>query len=246
MKQSAFAQVLACVASAYAAPQFSIPFSIPTSLPTGLPFSIPTSLPTSLIPSIPLPTGLGGLSLDANVARTPPIPPVVTRQTGSDAENDVVDNTGCKEVTLIFARGSLESGNMGSIIGPPLYTSLQSQLGSENVAAQGVDYDASIEGNAELGANGGPVMANYTQLALSQCPDTAVVLAGYSQGAMVVHNAAGQLTEGQFKAGKYSYHMLSRCPWGEQILTSLCLRIQSPSLAIPSRARPLRTSIPPR
>lgn len=48
-----------------------------------------------------------------------------------------------------------------------------------------------------LGANGGPIMANLVETALKQCPDTKVVLGGYSQGSMVVHNAANRLTADQ-------------------------------------------------
>jgi predicted esterase len=40
-------------------------------------------------------------------------------------------------------------------------------------------------------------MASLVEQALKQCPDTKVVLGGYSQGAMVVHNAAGKLSAGQ-------------------------------------------------
>lgn len=53
------------------------------------------------------------------------------------------------------------------------------------------------QGNAQLGAEGGPEMAELVEKALQQCPDTKVVLGGYSQGAMVVHNAAGKLSAGQ-------------------------------------------------
>lgn len=40
-----------------------------------------------------------------------------------------------------------------------------------------------------MGADGGKVMAQYVQQALKQCPGTKVIVSGYSQGAMVVHNA---------------------------------------------------------
>ena len=40
-----------------------------------------------------------------------------------------------------------------------------------------------------MGASGGPTMAKLVKQALSQCPKTKVLLGGYSQGAMVVHNA---------------------------------------------------------
>ncbi|KAG7136376.1 Cutinase like protein [Verticillium longisporum] len=40
-------------------------------------------------------------------------------------------------------------------------------------------------------------MAQLTARAVTQCPNTKIVLSGYSQGAQVVHNAAGQLTAAQ-------------------------------------------------
>ncbi|KAK1141143.1 hypothetical protein N8T08_009310 [Aspergillus melleus] len=115
---------------------------------------------------------------------------------GSITENDVTNNKGCKELTFIFARGTTEMGNMGSVVGPPVAQNLNSLTGNK-VAVQGVDYPASAEGNAMLGAAGGPKMASLVQQALKQCPNTKVVLGGYSQGAMVVHNAASKLSAGQ-------------------------------------------------
>lgn len=40
-------------------------------------------------------------------------------------------------------------------------------------------------------------MAELVGQVLKQCPQTKVVLGGYSQGAMVVHNAAKRLSSGQ-------------------------------------------------
>ena len=45
------------------------------------------------------------------------------------------------------------------------------------------------QGNANQGASGGPALAASVKQALSQCPSTRVIVSGYSQGAMVVHNA---------------------------------------------------------
>ncbi|KAF7174038.1 hypothetical protein CNMCM5623_006340 [Aspergillus felis] len=118
---------------------------------------------------------------------------------GSITENGVTNKDACQPLTFIFARGTSELGNMGSIAGPPVATKLRSLLNNK-VVVQGVDYPASIEGNALLGAAGGPTMASLVKQALSQCPSTKVVVGGYSQGAMVVHNAASSLAEGQIAA----------------------------------------------
>lgn len=52
-----------------------------------------------------------------------------------------------------------------------------------------MDYPADAAGNANLGASGGPAMASMAKQVFSSCPDSKVVLSGYSQGGMVVHNA---------------------------------------------------------
>lgn len=51
-----------------------------------------------------------------------------------------------------------------------------------------------------LGADGGSAMATLVKTALKNCPNTKVVLGGYSEGAMVVHNAASSLTADQVAA----------------------------------------------
>ncbi|PYI21833.1 cutinase-domain-containing protein [Aspergillus violaceofuscus CBS 115571] len=122
-----------------------------------------------------------------------------TSSSGSSDGLSVTSNTGCKELTFIFARGTTEMGNMGSVVGPEVASALQSLTGNK-VTVQGVDYPADWAGNMDLGASGGPKMASLVKQALSQCPNTKVVLGGYSQGSMVVHNAASSLSAGQIQA----------------------------------------------
>nr|OQO25372.1 hypothetical protein B0A51_08113 [Rachicladosporium sp. CCFEE 5018] len=111
-----------------------------------------------------------------------------TSYNGGNTANDVVNKI-CAPVTLIFARGSTESGNMGSSVGPALAKALISQLGASGVAIQGVDYEATIASNANMGSGGGPVMASLAKQALSQCPNTKIAISGYSQGGTVTHYA---------------------------------------------------------
>ncbi|KAJ5390157.1 uncharacterized protein N7496_001225 [Penicillium cataractarum] len=147
----------------------------------------------SLIPS--LGSGLGDSSSSSGISSL--LGGLSKRQlTSSITANDVTDKASCKELTFIFARGSDELGNMGSVVGPPVATQLKSLTGNK-VNVQGVTYAATAESNVALGANGGPIMANLVETALKQCPDTKVVLGGYSQGSMVVHNAASRLTADQ-------------------------------------------------
>lgn len=145
-----------------------LPFPSGLPLPSGLPF--PSGLP---IPSGfgnlgglgnlgdlgSLLGGLGGSSSsdldsllsglkarDVSVTRreSPQGGTRVTRRAGSITENGVTDKDACQPLTLIFARGTSELGNMGSVVGPPLASALRS-LTNNSVTVQGVDYPASIE-----------------------------------------------------------------------------------------------------
>ncbi|KAM0714862.1 hypothetical protein Q7P37_009326 [Cladosporium fusiforme] len=98
-----------------------------------------------------------------------------------------MQNPVCSDVTLIFARGTTEKGNMGTCIGPELAEALRKEIPSLSV--QGVDYPANSEGNTKYGASGGPYMAMLARSARAMCPKTKIVLAGYSQGARVIHGA---------------------------------------------------------
>lgn len=58
---------------------------------------------------------------------------------------------GCTAMTVIFARGTTEPGNVGLVTGPPLFDALNSMLGAAAVTIQGVNYGATIEGFLEGG-----------------------------------------------------------------------------------------------
>lgn len=71
--------------------------------------------------------------------------------------NDLT-NGQCGDVTLIFARGTDDPGNVGALVGPEFYAALQSALGSTTSIFQGVNnYDASVtqylEGGSPTGAS---------------------------------------------------------------------------------------------
>ena len=59
---------------------------------------------------------------------------------GSTASD--VDNGVCAQLTVIFARGTGETGTIGTVAGPPMFKQLSSDL-SKKVALQGVSYPAS-------------------------------------------------------------------------------------------------------
>ncbi|KAK6586925.1 hypothetical protein PZA11_000215 [Diplocarpon coronariae] len=122
--------------------------------------------------------------------------PLVLKQRDltADTQDDVVNGV-CKQHTVIFARGTTAPGNVGDSAGPPFFQAIESLVGTGNLAVQGVNYDASIEGFLQGGdPQGGVTAVSIIEQAFTQCPDTKLVFSGYSQGAQIVHNAAKDLS----------------------------------------------------
>lgn len=77
--------------------------------------------------------------------------------TGADTtENELTDlasGSSCAEYTVIFARGTAEPGNVGVLVGPPLFWALEDIVGTDGLTIQGVnDYPASVKGYVEGGS----------------------------------------------------------------------------------------------
>jgi cutinase len=111
------------------------------------------------------------------------------QSTASDVQNGV-----CAPVTLIFARGTTEPGNLGTIVGPPLASAMKTAFGDKGVAIQGVNYPADIPGATSgaidpKDAAGAQNMVMLAAMAVAACPNTKIVLSGYSQGAEQVRGA---------------------------------------------------------
>ncbi|KAI3391065.1 hypothetical protein diail_8070 [Diaporthe ilicicola] len=97
----------------------------------------------------------------------------------------------CPGMAVLFARGTAEPGNVGLYTGPSFFTALRNYInGTSTMAVQGVPYPASVPGFLAGGSPfGSGVMAALANKTASACPNTKLVMAGYSQGAQVVHNA---------------------------------------------------------
>lgn len=82
-------------------------------------------------------------NLRALRALVPRIAPYDTNSDELTAEGSV-----CKAVTMIYARGTTQDGNIGAAgdVGPDTMDALSAILGTENLAVQGVPYDADIVG----------------------------------------------------------------------------------------------------
>ncbi|EGY20079.1 cutinase [Verticillium dahliae VdLs.17] len=165
----------------------------------GTALAAPVEAPSSqLDPDFPL------AELEAYYAskfeETSPATPLAARQYSASVSNQLTDGTPCRAVTLIYARGTTQQGNIGdpAAVGPLTFNNLARLIGTANLAVQGVTYPANVAGFLAGGdAAGSRTMAQLTARAVTQCPNTKIVLSGYSQGAQVVHNAAGQLTAAQ-------------------------------------------------
>ena len=87
----------------------------------------------------------------------------------------------CPNVEVVFARGTLEAPGIGDT-GQALVNSLDSRLGTP-VATYGVNYPASLD--FATAVSGVADAANHIQSVAQSCPQTQIVLGGYSQGAAV-------------------------------------------------------------
>ena len=84
----------------------------------------------------------------------------------------------CSPVEVVFARGRLESPGAG-VIGNSFVSALRSKV-NRNVSLYAVRYPADTE--VDVGAND---MSAHVQNTINGCPDTRIVLGGYSLGAAV-------------------------------------------------------------
>jgi len=109
-----------------------------------------------------------------------------------DTSNDLTAG-GCKDITVIFAMGTFEAGNIGELVGPAFKTSLNNAAPGR-VAFQGVAYSANVFGYLTGGDLGGAAtMAGLVAQAASQCGSTKIVMSGYSQGGQLVHIAGASV-----------------------------------------------------
>ena len=91
-----------------------------------------------------------------------------------------ISRRACAPVTVLFARGTTEPAPIGTVVGPPFQSALQSALGANKLTFTGVTYAASIAGFEEGGDPAGAAdMASLANNAISSCPSTQLVLSGY-------------------------------------------------------------------
>lgn len=100
----------------------------------------------------------------------------------------------CPDVEVLFARGTFEPPGVGGT-GQAFVDSLRSKLGDKSVDVYPVNYPASLDfATASLGVIDA---SNKVQSMAATCPNTKMILGGYSQGAAV----AGYITADSVPAG---------------------------------------------
>jgi hypothetical protein len=95
----------------------------------------------------------------------------------------------CPNVEVLFARGTGEPPGVGGI-GQAFVDALGSRVGGKSVAVYPVNYEASSDFNggidfARTFVDGIRDAGTHIESTASNCPNTKVVLGGYSQGAAV-------------------------------------------------------------
>jgi hypothetical protein len=93
----------------------------------------------------------------------------------------------CAPNIVIFAKGTTEPGILGITVGP----AMQRALRAPQWSVVGVNYPADIPGDYCLGLPGGMIARDMLEGAAQKCPNSKIFVSGYSQGAMVAHNALG-------------------------------------------------------
>jgi cutinase len=89
----------------------------------------------------------------------------------------------CPDIEVVFARGTTEAPGLGRV-GGAFVDSLRNKVGGRSVGAYAVNYPASYDFLAA--ADGANDASAHIQFMMNSCPNTRLVLGGYSQGAAVI------------------------------------------------------------
>jgi cutinase-like protein len=97
----------------------------------------------------------------------------------------------CSDVEVVFARGTHQEPGLGNI-GQAFVDSLTSQVGGKSVGVYAVNYPANDDYHNSAAA-GSDDASGHIQGTVANCPNTKLVLGGYSQGSTVIDLATGAM-----------------------------------------------------
>ena len=100
----------------------------------------------------------------------------------------------CADVEMVYARGTNEPPGLG-FLGQTFADSLGAQLPGRSFAVYAVNYPASDDYLKSATAGSGDASAHIENL-VAGCPNTKIVLGGYSQGAAVTEMATSAMPPG--------------------------------------------------
>jgi cutinase len=116
---------------------------------------------------------------------------------------DIASAAPCPDVEVTFARATTEPPGVG-VVGQQFVDALRSQVGGRSLGVYAVNYPASDDFVASVNAGTSDASAHVTST-IANCPNTKIVLGGYSQGAMVID----QITIAQFPIAGFVPQTLS-------------------------------------
>ncbi len=89
----------------------------------------------------------------------------------------------CNDIEVVFARGTKEPPGIGRV-GEAFVNDLRGMIGGRSMGVYAVNYPASYDFLAA--ADGANDASAHIQWVANNCPNTKIVLGGYSQGAAIV------------------------------------------------------------
>lgn len=97
----------------------------------------------------------------------------------------------CSDVAVVFARGTHQDQGLGNV-GQAFADSLTSQVGGRSVDVYAVNYPANDDYHNSANAGSNDASA-HVQDTVVRCPNTRIVLGGYSQGSTVIDLASSAM-----------------------------------------------------
>src|SRR6516165_4122564 len=97
----------------------------------------------------------------------------------------------CSDVAVVFARGTHQDPGVGDV-GQAFVDSLTSQAGGRSVAVYAVNYPTNDDYHNSATAGSDDASA-HIQDTVASCPNTKIVLGGYSQGSTVIDLATSAM-----------------------------------------------------